>query len=133
MDIDRIQHEIWWSTSRSSGKGGQHVNTTESQVELHWSFASSSALSETERQRLRPVLARYLTKSGELIIKRSSHRSQHRNKAAAWSYLEQLLITGIKPPKKRKATKPTRASIRKRLDSKKKQADKKRTRGKIDY
>ena len=105
--------------SRSSGPGGQGVNTTDSRVELSWDVASSAALTATQRERLVERLGARLV-GGVLTVTASEHREQLRNRAAAERRLADLVAAGIAPPARaRRATRPTRGSKERRLAAKK--------------
>jgi len=124
--------ELSWRFSRSSGPGGQHVNTTDSQVELRWNLESSTALSEHLRARARDRLAGRLV-ADAVIITASEHRSQHRNREAAKERLADLLRAAIAPPPPaRRPTRPTRAAKQRRLDSKRRRSDLKQSRRATD-
>lgn len=120
--------EVIYRTSRSSGPGGQHVNKTESRVELIWSPGNSNCLNDKQKARLRLFLARRLTFRGELILASEKYRSQHRNKEDAIERFLALVTTGLIPPKKRKPTRPTRSSKERRIKKKKIRGEIKRTR-----
>lgn len=104
--------------SRSSGPGGQGVNTTDSRVELRWDVGSSTALTEAQRARLLDRLSGRLV-DGALTIAASEQRSQLQNRIAARERLAGLLIDALAPPPlPRRATRPSRAARERRLDSK---------------
>lgn len=111
-------HELQVQASRSSGPGGQGVNTTASQVELRWWVDASGAFSRREKRRIHRTLGNRISKDGCLIIRASEHRSQHRNRQEARSRLASLLADALSVSKRRKRTRPTRASRRRRLDNK---------------
>jgi len=114
--------------SRASGAGGQHVNKTSSRVEIFWNVARSSALSEEQRARLMERLSSRLTTDGSIRVVASDMRSQSRNRELAEERLADMVRRALVVPKKRRPTKPTRASKEARLESKKKQSHKKRER-----
>jgi ribosome-associated protein len=114
--------------SRSSGAGGQHVNKTSSRVEIFWNIPSSRAVSDEERSRLLDKLASKLTTEGSVRVVASDMRSQSRNRAIAEERLAELVRRALVIPRKRRPTKPTRASKEARLEEKKRQATKKRER-----
>lgn len=120
--------------SRSSGPGGQGVNTTDSRVELRWKVIESPALGRlTQAQRLRveDALSDRLM-SGELIIFASEHRSQRQNRVAARNRLAEALRQALlPPPPPRRATRPTRGSQRRRLEAKKQRGSTKSGRGQV--
>jgi ribosome-associated protein len=118
--------------SRSSGPGGQSVNTADSRVELRFDVSRSSALSEVQRTRALVALSGR-TVHGIVSITSSEHRSQLQNRVAARARLAALLTHAVAPPPAaRRATKPTRGSRERRLDSKKRRAATKRDRGRVD-
>jgi ribosome-associated protein len=120
--------ELQWRFSRSSGPGGQSVNTTDSRVELSFDLAATHALDETLKLRATARLAGRLV-DGVITVAASEHRSQLRNREAAESRLAGLLRDAITPPARpRQATRPTRGSVRRRLDSKRRRSDLKRQR-----
>jgi ribosome-associated protein len=105
--------------SRSSGPGGQGVNTTDSRVELSFDVAGSDALSEQQRSRVLAALSGRLL-DGVLTITASEHRSQLQNRQAAKARLSRLLTEALAPPPPpRRATKPSRSARQRRLDVKK--------------
>lgn len=120
--------------SRSSGPGGQGVNTTDSRVELRWAVLGSPALarlSETARRRVESALQDRLV-SGELIIFASEHRSQRQNRVAARNRLAEMLRQALlPPPPPRRPTRPTRGSQRRRLEAKKQRGSTKSGRGQV--
>ncbi len=114
--------------SRSSGAGGQHVNKTSSRVEIFWNIPSSRAVSEQERSRLLAKLSSKLTTEGSIRVVASDMRSQRRNRDLAEERLAELVRRALIVPRKRRPTKPTKASKEARLEGKKRQASKKRDR-----
>lgn len=120
--------ELLWRFSRSSGPGGQGVNTTDSRVELLFDVRASRSLSPTQRRRALERLGPRLN-AGVLSVTASEERSQLRNREAAQRRLAGLLAEAIAaPPRKRRPTKPTRGSKRRRLESKKRHGETKRLR-----
>ena len=117
--------------SRSSGPGGQSVNTADSRVELEYHVAGSTALSEAQRARALANLAPRLV-DGRLIVDASEHRSQHRNRVAARERLADLLRTALAPPPPpRRPTKPSRRARQRRLDAKRQRGETKALRGRV--
>lgn len=114
--------------SRSSGAGGQHVNKTSSRVEIFWNISSSRAVSDEERARLLSKLGSKLTTEGSIRVVASDMRSQSRNRELAEERLAELVRRALVIPRKRRPTRPTRASKEARLDEKKRQSSKKRDR-----
>ncbi len=120
--------ELRWRFSRSSGPGGQGVNTTDSRVELSYDIERSAALGPTYRARALERLAPRLV-DGVLTVVASEHRSQLRNREAAEQRLVETLATALAPPPRpRKPTRATRASVERRLAAKKRRSDLKRMR-----
>jgi ribosome-associated protein len=120
--------ELEYRATRSSGPGGQHVNTSSTRIELLWALNESRAITDEQRDRIRIKLAARLDSDGKIRIVASDRRSQGQNKQAADERLAALIVRALHVPKKRKATKPPRAAKERRLLSKKRHADKKRNR-----
>jgi ribosome-associated protein len=120
--------ELQWRFSRSSGPGGQGVNTTDSRVQLRWDAASSLALTEDQRTRLLHRLAGRLV-NGVLQVSASEQRSQLQNRDAAERRLVETVAAALAPPPRtRRATRPTRGSQERRIAGKKRRSDIKRLR-----
>lgn len=113
------ESEFEWRFVTASGPGGQHVNKSSTAVQLRFDVAHSLYLPEEIRERLLRRLASQLTSSGELLISAQDSRSQLLNRREALSKLENLLAAALIEPKKRRRTRPTQASVRKRLVTKK--------------
>ena len=126
-------NEFNFITSRSGGAGGQHVNKVSSKVELRFHIDNSSLLSPEEKEILKQKLANKINNEGFLQIVSQAERSQLLNKQLVITKFYQLLEKALTPVKRRKATKPTKASIQARLQEKKKLAGKKSERSKKDF
>jgi len=120
--------EMTWRFSRSSGAGGQHVNTTDTRVELIWSLTDTTALSPAQKELAATRLSNRLV-DGTITVVSSQYRSQHRNREAARVRLEELVGQAIIPERTRHKTKPSRASKQRRLDGKKRRSSIKQGRG----
>ena len=124
--------EIVFQTSRSSGPGGQNVNKVESRVELRFHLQDSQVLTEEQKALILEKLANQLTSDGLLLVTAQDDRSQYRNKEIALVRFHELLLKSLRRPKPRKATKPNRSAVRKRLEGKKIQGDKKASRRRLE-
>ncbi|WP_223691426.1 alternative ribosome rescue aminoacyl-tRNA hydrolase ArfB [Leifsonia poae] len=122
------ESELSWRFSRSSGPGGQSVNTADSRVELVWDVAGSAVLTPFQRERLLDRLGSRLV-DGALTIAASEHRAQLRNREAARLRLADIVADALLPPAPpRKPTKPSRGAKQRRLEAKKRRTDVKRLR-----
>ncbi|MEG9248061.1 alternative ribosome rescue aminoacyl-tRNA hydrolase ArfB [Arthrobacter sp. Soc17.1.1.1] len=120
--------ELQWKFSRSSGPGGQHVNTSDSRVQLTWMAAESSALSDEQRTRIVHRLPRN-NASGSITVTVSEQRSQLRNREIALQALRDIVVAALAhPPAPRRATRPTRGSERRRVANKQQRSAIKRQR-----
>jgi ribosome-associated protein len=120
--------ELGWRFSRSSGPGGQHVNTSDSRAELSWDVARSAALSDSQRSMLLTRLGPRLV-SGVITVTASERRSQLRNREIALTKLAEQVAEALAPePAARRATRPTRGSVRRRLAAKEQRSATKRQR-----
>jgi ribosome-associated protein len=115
--------ELAWRFSRSSGPGGQSVNTADSRVELTFDLAGSSVVPPHLKDRARSRLGRRLT-GGMLTVTASEYRSQHRNREAARARLVALLTDAFAPPAPpRRPTRPSRGATERRLAGKRQRSE----------
>ncbi|GAA1800536.1 alternative ribosome rescue aminoacyl-tRNA hydrolase ArfB [Agromyces neolithicus] len=122
------ESELSWRFSRSSGPGGQGVNTADSRAELAWDVAGSAVLSPLQRDRLLERLSNRLV-DGVLTITASEHREQLRNRNAARARLAAVVADALRPPPPaRRPTSPSRGAKQRRLEAKKRRTDVKRLR-----
>ncbi len=132
MNKRRLYTELKFKAIRSGGPGGQHANKVSSKVILFFDVQNTKAFTEEELQLLLKNLRHKLTKENILVLSSEETRSQHKNKEIVLDKFDEIILNALKSPKKRKPTKPSKASIKKRLESKKIQAFKKVTRRKPD-
>ncbi|TNF25816.1 MAG: aminoacyl-tRNA hydrolase [Deltaproteobacteria bacterium] len=123
--------DLSFTAVRSSGPGGQHVNTASTKVELRFDLEGCAALGEDVKARLRELAKGRFDADGFLVVVSQSTRSQHRNMQDARERLAALVRTALTPPKKRRPTRPTAASRRRRLDAKRQQSEKKQGRSRV--
>lgn len=120
--------ELRFTFVRSSGPGGQNVNKVASKAVLRWSLRNCTTISESVRARLTAIASRYLNDRGELVLTSQRYRDQGRNIDDCLEKLRNLVLEATKVPRRRKKTRPTKASKQKRLDSKRATSEKKRGR-----
>ncbi|MBL9084469.1 MAG: aminoacyl-tRNA hydrolase [Planctomycetales bacterium] len=120
--------ELEFTYARSSGPGGQNVNKVNSKAVLRWQATTSPSLPEAVRTRFLAKYGSRLTVDGELLITSERYRDQPRNIDDCLEKLREMLLSVAVAPKKRKKTKPSRASKERRLDSKKRDSTKKQNR-----
>jgi ribosome-associated protein len=131
LSIPRSELDV--RVSRSSGAGGQHVNKTSSRVEIFWNVSASRALDDEQRTRLSEKLGSRMTSDGSIRVVASDMRSQTRNRELAEERLADLVRRALLVPKKRRATKPSRAAKEARLESKRRRSTKKAERRKSSF
>ena len=127
--LDIPEAALSWSYMRAGGPGGQHQNKTESAVQLRYNIALGE-LPDEVAHRLKKIAGNRLTNLDEIVIESREHRSRSMNVSSALNKLVDLIEQAKIKPKKRKPTRPTRASKEKRLESKKHTATKKQNRQK---
>jgi len=126
------EDELHVEAARSGGPGGQNVNKVATKVVLRFRPGDSRALGATHKQRIAAQLAHRLTREGEIVLHASRYRLRSRNLEDARQRLAELLAAALRPQRPRKATRPTRASKRRRLDSKRRRGAVKRGRRESD-
>lgn len=130
IDSTLLVSEIKFQTSRSSGPGGQNVNKTNTKVTLRFDVRNSALLTDEEKMIMLEKLASRLTSDGELMISAQEKRSQLQNKEEVLRKFDQLLQKAFVKKKPRKASKPSKAAVQKRIKNKKQHAEKKKWRQK---
>ena len=120
--------ELIFTTSRSSGPGGQSVNKVNTKVTLRFDVANSETLNDAEKETVLDKLAIKITREGVLILSAQDNRSQMMNKEAVLLKFNRLLEKAFVKKKRRKATKPSYAAVKKRLNEKKMHSEKKKWR-----
>lgn len=120
--------ELVYRASRSSGPGGQHVNTSSTRIEVVWDVAGSTALADDERARLLARLGRRLDSAGQLRLVSGEFRSQLRNREAVTERLRTVVAAALTVPKRRKRTRLPAAAKAARLEKKRRRGALKRTR-----
>ena len=126
--MKNFEHELSFKTSRSSGSGGQNVNKVETSVTVIWKVEDSTVFTESEKERILLKLKNKINAEGILQTTVSESRTQLQNKKIATEKIQELVNKSLIVPKKRIATKPSRAKVEKRLESKKKLSEKKENR-----
>lgn len=123
--------ELRFRFARSSGPGGQHVNRSATRVELFFDVASSPSLTEAQRERALKALAPYTNSEGVLHLASQTFRSQLRNREEVVERFRTLMHKAMRVPKRRRPTRPSRATQERRLASKRRRSEIKRQRGQV--
>lgn len=131
-DISLAEHELEIRYVTAAGPGGQNVNRVATAAHLQFDAASSPSLPEEVKLRLRRAAGRRLSSSGVLVIKAQRYRSQERNRDDAVERLVSILRRAAAPPRERRDTRPTQASVEQRLKEKRRRGSRKQSRASVD-
>jgi ribosome-associated protein len=131
--VKNLFYEFEFISQRSRGPGGQNVNKTNSSIQLRWNYLDSQQLSEEQKATIGKKLGAMINTENILYLRSDTHRDQEMNKKEVLQRLQQALIKAFHKPKTRKATKPTKSSQRKRVETKRHKSEiKKGRQGKWD-
>jgi len=122
------REQLRFGFSRSSGPGGQNVNKVNTKTELRVSLAAMHGLSDRALTRLKTLAGRRITPDGDILLSADNQRTQESNRRACMEKLRQLIETALVEPKVRKKSKPSKGAKKRRLESKKRQGEKKKAR-----
>ena len=125
--------EFEFTFARSSGPGGQNVNKVNTKATLTWDIGKTQSISESIKSRFRAKFSRRINKEGRVIVHSQRFRDQGRNVADCLTKMQELVKSVTKPPKVRKKTKRSRASIQRRLDHKKANSQRKQGRRQVRH
>lgn len=131
--FDIPDSELKFTFSRSGGPGGQNVNKVNSRAQLHWNVAATRSLPDEVKARLSTQFKSRINDAGELLIDCDETRSQHENREICLRRLADMILAASKPPKKRIATKPSKASKKRRQQARKHRSAVKQMRRRVDW
>ena len=120
--------ELQTSFARSAGPGGQNVNKVNSKAVLRWRVVDSPSVTDALRRRLLARFGNRVNAEGELVLSADEHREQSRNLAACCERLRQMILAVLHPPRRRIKTRPSRAAVERRIQSKQRSSEKKQRR-----
>ncbi|MEE9438219.1 MAG: peptide chain release factor-like protein [Saprospiraceae bacterium] len=133
IDFNSLHNELKFSTSRSGGSGGQHVNKVETKVTLTWKIQKSKVLSDKEKILILIRLKNKINKKGQLVLSHQTDRSQVKNKIKLLAKFNELILKALKTKKKRKRTRRPAGVKAKITANKKRRSDLKQSRKKIRF
>ncbi|MFT3724278.1 MAG: alternative ribosome rescue aminoacyl-tRNA hydrolase ArfB [Hyphomonadaceae bacterium] len=129
--LHNFEHELEEKFVTASGPGGQNVNKVATAVQIRWNVKTSHAFDDEQKWMIRRGLANRINEEGELVLFIQTHRSQARNREEARARLVEMLEKALVKPKKRVATKPSRAQKQRRLEGKARRSEVKANRGRV--
>lgn len=129
--LHNFEHELEEKFVTAGGPGGQNVNKVASAVQIRWNVKTSHAFDDEQKWMIRRALANRINDEGELVLFIQTHRSQARNREEARERLVELLEKALVKPRKRVATKPSKAQKQRRLEGKAIRSETKRNRGRV--
>lgn len=133
IKISIPESELEYSFSKSGGAGGQNINKVNTKVTVHWNFKETVLLNEESKSRFKNMFSNFLNFDEKVILISQEFRSQKANLDAALERLKMMIAKSMIRPKVRKKTKPKRSAVENRLQSKKKEGEKKQNRSKKHY
>ncbi len=125
--------DLSWRAVKASGPGGQNVNKVATKVELRFDLSGTEAFGIMAKRRFRKAFSTRIDAEGFVVVTSQATRVQSRNLEDAREKLADMIRQALVVPKRRRATKPTKGSQRRRLEDKRRQGEKKRTRGRVDH
>jgi len=129
--LHQFEHELEEKFVTAGGPGGQNVNKVATAVQIRWNVRTSHAFDDEQKWMIRRALANRINEEGELVLFIQTHRSQIRNREEARERLVEMIEKALVKPRKRIATKPSRAQKQRRLEGKAHRSETKRNRGRI--
>lgn len=133
MHSKQLESEVYFKTTRSGGKGGQHVNKVSTKVELYFDIKQAESLTSEQKDTLFKKLANKISNEGVLKLTCDTTRSQVKNKEIAWKKFKALLEASLRKKAVRKATKIPKSSKEKRLEGKKRHSERKNLRRRPEW
>lgn len=130
--LHNFEHELEEKFVTAGGPGGQNVNKVATAVQIRWNVRQSHAFDDEQKWQIRRALGNRINDGGELVLFVQTHRSQARNRQEARERLVEMIEKALVKPRKRIATKPSRAQKQRRLEGKAKRSEVKRNRSQID-
>lgn len=131
--LHNFEHELEEKFVTAGGPGGQNVNKVATAVQIRWNVRTSHAFDDEQKWMIRRALANRINEEGELVLFIQTHRSQIRNRAEARERLVEMLERALVKPRKRIATRPSKAQKQRRLEGKARRSQTKRNRGRVDH